>query len=456
MAAVDPVWDERWKALEQLMNDLASDYGSTSKAMPWLKNLIERLRSFASDHFHFFYLGFGGKCTGKECDCSPIVKNHQLATPVDPDLSPEYVLTTILNQICADIEIIQAIAAERTSNCLPPGMLSTLQNADALIQAAFPTTPNLTFHGGIPQALAYFQKYASIRVIPYTSLALVGVHYTSSSVPRDLLVIPHEVGHFVYWNYAYNGRPIAAYCEDAVRDKLKNMITSEAPYFATWGIRWLEEIFADVYGCLLAGGVMANSNADLQLNTTIGEFVNDSDEHPMPVLRPNICFKVLQQTGTASQLKNSYAAWLDKRSRRSQGQAEPLRSSQGSLVVEDIISDGTGLDSSNHPIDAVIETLLKDVLKSITSTWPKGSSADNDDASAFNSPVGNVSAQMRALDVQPMAESEQSAWADWQTRSFEKPIADVLDVQPVPAATWRKILSADGWNTKITSSWGGR
>ena len=79
---------------------------------------------------------------------------------------------------------------------------------------------------------------------------------------------------------------------------------------------WLEEIFADVYGCLVAGPVMDIDFQDLQLNRSMGEFTEDDGEHPIPILRPEVYRLTLEKI-----LHGEYAAaarerWMDKISSR--------------------------------------------------------------------------------------------------------------------------------------------
>jgi hypothetical protein len=62
-----------------------------------------------------------------------------------------------------------------------------------------------------------------------------------------------------------------------------------------WFFRWIEEIFADVYGCLIAGPLIALDFQDLQLTVSKEQFTKDDGEHPAPVLRPYIYTRVLER-----------------------------------------------------------------------------------------------------------------------------------------------------------------
>ena len=57
-------------------------------------------------------------------------------------------------------------------------------------------------------------------------------------------------------------------------------------------IQWQEEIFADIYGCLVAGPAIAKSFQDLLFdNYTLTE---SDGVHPIPLIRPYIYAKVLE------------------------------------------------------------------------------------------------------------------------------------------------------------------
>ncbi|NJN55367.1 MAG: hypothetical protein HC804_11780 [Anaerolineae bacterium] len=57
-------------------------------------------------------------------------------------------------------------------------------------------------------------------------------------------------------------------------------------------MNWLEEIFADVYGCLVAGPVMAYDFQELSLDNK--DFNEDDGEHPLAAIRPFIYTQVLR------------------------------------------------------------------------------------------------------------------------------------------------------------------
>lgn len=145
-------------------------------------------------------------------------------------------------------------------------------------------------------AITYFQKTPDIRVIPYAPVALIGVPFTCTQCLRDLLAIPHEVGHYVFWRGEIGGKHIY------------EILYEQVPRQHEWCRRWREEVFADVYGCLLAGPTMALDFQDLMLVKSRKRFVSGDGTHPVPALRPYIYSQVLE-----SMELGSWVEPLDKR-----------------------------------------------------------------------------------------------------------------------------------------------
>jgi hypothetical protein len=202
--------------------------------------------------------------------------------------------------------------------------------------------------------ITYFQKNVSIRVIPYASVALIGIPYTTINASKDFLAIPHEVGHYLYWKGIVNGHTI------------QQELSISVPKNPAWCFDWLEETFADVYGCLIAGPTIALSFQDLQLRRTPKEFIKNDEEHPVPILRPNIYNKVL---------KGYFGIWgskLDvrwngkigessgKRQKRKIENAFKHRNKHDKPVEEAISTAAASRDSAatTKPVDRMIANIL--------------------------------------------------------------------------------------------------
>ncbi len=123
-------------------------------------------------------------------------------------------------------------------------------------------------------------------------MALIGIPYTCAdweNNAQDLLAIPHEIGHYVYWH----GR-IKEDETDKKYINLRTKIFSElTPYPSSWYPSWVEEIFADIYSTLVAGPIGLFSLQNMLYDNL--HWQEDDGRHPIPRLRPNTHFKVLKK-----------------------------------------------------------------------------------------------------------------------------------------------------------------
>lgn len=223
-------------------------------------------------------------------------------------LPPLYLIRNCFRRTAADHEIIQRATIQRRWNQDEPGAryYQSEQAVELLVmdklahKAVAPfqhLLPNATGHLAI---ITYFSDTTHIHHLPYTDrFILVGVSYDRVALADDstgdatltgkafaafeLLAIPHEVGHYVYQHGQLgDGRTFPE-----VSRKF-----SDNPYF-----RWCEEIFADLYGCIVAGPLSVFS---IQAFLTSGDQArawNDDDEHPTPMLRSYLLAEILRVLG---------------------------------------------------------------------------------------------------------------------------------------------------------------
>jgi hypothetical protein len=265
------IWSDRWSALADTMDSMIEQY--TDLSNPTYKTLVSCLRAFGEKHFLFFYEGFN---TNRLRQSLPYPK--------------EYVLRSILDQVAFDISIIRRCVSQHQQGTAE--MKQTLAKGDALVQDAL----NLATEAKCIKdtvALTYFDKSAKIRVLPYAPVALIGIPYTTTTVKRDYLAIPHEVGHYVYWHSGY----------------LASDYRASVPFKPTWLWQWLEEIFADVYGCLVAGPVIGVDFQDLLLDELRDDFIKDDGVHPLDAIRPEIYERALQELGFSNTSKALSKRW---------------------------------------------------------------------------------------------------------------------------------------------------
>lgn len=272
---MNPEWQVRWQALtEQLQQLLAQFDPKADPVSGSLHTLTESLLAFGKDQFEFFWEGF--------------TSGQLLPSMVLPQ---EHVLRATLDQVAFDMSLIQKIHVQRSQKAFTP----TLETADKLAQLAL----NVAITGGLLppcSVLTYFNKSANIRIIPYAPMALVGIPFSGTKVNKDLLAIPHEVGHFVY----HHAPGLAA--------KLHALI----PLYPDWINHWIEEIFADVYAAYVAGPVCGLSLQEILLDNSQEKFVVDDGEHPPNPVRPYSFNQALRHLGDTKAADELDELWQEQ------------------------------------------------------------------------------------------------------------------------------------------------
>lgn len=121
----------------------------------------------------------------------------------------------------------------------------------------------------------------------------------------EIMAIPHEVGHYVYHHAKL---PTSALDENRNRGTELDGKSNEKFRFLdlvdtfqsddgnpNLYRRWCEELFADVYGCMIAGPLCAiGLQAILATGDTMKLWLDDG-EHPIPILRPYILSEILRK-----------------------------------------------------------------------------------------------------------------------------------------------------------------
>jgi hypothetical protein len=487
------IWEDRWKALEGVLDKMKTEYNSASfPRRKTLEALTLCLRAFAESQFRFFHDGLN-----TEGDIGPY--NLQPSA----DYWRRYAATTVLNQVQHDIEAIQRIAYQRETRL---GIGEALNKTDKLAQMALQPAIDKSLigdaeFGGLAKnltAVTYFQKFSAIVHIPYAPVALIGIPATAMAVPRDYLAIPHEAGHYVYRhgrlpdNYA--GICLKAskgeHVEDALRRCARELLRqAKLPtelYDKTGTFRWLEEMFADIYGCQVAGPVIALDFQDLQLQKKREQFITLDDDHPTPLFRPDVYAKVLAAKGgawaaMAERLYRKWHATTNVGGNEDVVGGEQEFKTKWGLEVKALISPATSLLDS-YPVDAVI-VLILELLNGIQNDWSgdlgsfagNADALTNDEATALynnsaahlNSQVGEappppeLTASPSVMDVDDARAGDAATqirkiWAEWikSEKIFggNPPPSRPGEIQHGKPATpagranaWIPILKARGW-----------
>lgn len=352
--SLSDVWQRRWQALDHRLHQterrLRQNVGDAHTSDVLLP-LLSRLIVFATGQYRFFEDGFTTR------------RFHNLVELSDYPL--DYVFRGIINQSFNDLQVIEWAADQRLNGS--DAMRAALHAADQLAYAALePAIAGKLLND--TAVITYFEKFASIRILPYANAALIGIPFSCIHTPQDFLAIPHEAGHYVFGRGKLpegNLRKLlfAAYgAGDPHPDEVRD---------------WIEEIAADVYGCLIAGPVIALDFQDLQLEKSPKKFALDDGEHPAPVLRPLIYHKALHRQSRAGK-GQAWAEALDAvwayRRRQFQGhqnataqdpaiqnpaaqEAFQPATTLSKMWPHDVISPGVGL-SASHPVDRIVAAIL--------------------------------------------------------------------------------------------------
>ncbi len=266
-------WYKRWLALDAAMMQLQQyiDYKleaqDTSLRKETFQSLIAGLRQFVGGTnglFNFIRMGMesGGWNPGA-------------------DYPPDYVFRHLLEQAGYDLDIISTAAAQRYY--AGPDLKKRFAQADKLAAHALQPAKDIGLIKAETTAVTYFATRARARVITYAPVALIAIPFTAGLLDQDLLATAHEAGHYVYWHGLFAEKaPWKTITEKGI---------------APWCVQWLEEIFADVYGVLVAGVPVARSCQDLLLTKAPSDFWENDGEHPVDSIRPLIYTKVLAEMG---------------------------------------------------------------------------------------------------------------------------------------------------------------
>ncbi len=216
-------------------------------------------------------------------------------------LSPVHLIKACLKEFTIDLEIVQRAIEQRRSVQAENSDSNGNDQANSLIVTDKLATMALTpFQHLITESsdvipITYFSQAIHIRRLPYVdNFVLVGLSYDLSidsspqeAFPFELMAIPHEVGHFIYHHGKLQKDSRYAY------ETLADVYSSEAfmnhPYH-----HWFEEIFADLYGCMVAGPLTALGLLALLATGDRERLLLDDEEHPTPILRPFFLSEMLR------------------------------------------------------------------------------------------------------------------------------------------------------------------
>lgn len=359
-------------------------------------------------------------------------------TPPPPDVTEftkNYAQRVALTRIEADFRVMEQVVSQRLLYPNGSPMRKPLDIADKLAHCAFKcaSTGNNNLLSLPPAVFTYFHKGARARVIPYATVAFVGIPTFCQGVKQDFLAIAHEVGHFLYWHSI-----IDRLIPDENTDHTKN--------FPDYIKRWMEEIVADVVGCIIGGPVLALAFQDIELATTETQFYEDDGKHPPPIVRPLIYIEALEQLDSTK-----YSETIKKLKER----WEPHYDQTKDVIEEYDTGDSIPVNAILTEFNKVVTTILS-VLPTDFKNIPCWSlaSGDSDDLSPddeveklyerFEATYEEIAGSIKDEELAAAAVTTTS-WETWRKTvtdrlKRQKPLASKGDI-------WRRLLSADGWAT---------
>lgn len=269
-----------------------------------------------------------------------LTQTAQAAYFVSERYTPDVVMATLMEQISVDLNIVKQVFHQRysefhdwpqtvhnadSSDPLDDPQRPSLLVADRLAQLALqPALDQGFFANHNQRVITYMSRRVDVRLLPYADSVLIGIPYTAQStfsieiakhgtltkasvlapfaeqpsttytliVPTDYLAIPHEIGHHLYRYGKQGGHPIYQILQRKLRARLARQAAELQN--AGWRLRWLEEVFADVYSCMIAGPI---SIFGFQEYLAHGQPISHDQhvhKHPINVLRPLIQTQILR------------------------------------------------------------------------------------------------------------------------------------------------------------------
>ncbi len=415
------IWEKRWKAVASTMEQMQTAMQPTTPET--LLKTLKALQIFGQQQIDFFLDGFG--------------RNGKAYLEPSVLYPPDYVLSATLDQIIHDMNVIGRAWEQRREDSTFQPMRITLENADLLANKALAPA----IEKGILEyatVVTYFQKDTNVRIIPYEAVSFIGLPITCHTTTRDLLAIPHEVGHYVYRNgRVRNGKHAGS--------RLYAALTQRYSGQASWRQAWMEEIFADVYGALIGGPVMALGFEDLLSAMPRDYFTYDDGEHPVAALRLGIYQTVFEKIGVSDKVQKALTV-----------QNKALQQEFGKPTTF-TTADGITLDlkQTQKELAKIVRSLLDNELADLPAArWSGEIDAEDvvnelyeEFAVVAADPATHIPTKVVAAPLaEPQLLTQSLSWIDL--------IKDAVKAHPnvtLPPKVWMALFESSGWATEETS-----
>jgi hypothetical protein len=306
------------------------EIGGSNAAVEDLFELKGYLEGFVTELFDFFLDGFS--------ECLESGQKGTIRLIPSSEYPPEFVLRKILHQASFDLTVIQRAISQRNIPTLDEQLKIFDKLACLAIYTSSIGSPTLGGLIDLVKPFVYFQRDTSVRIVPYANALLIGVPYMALEQPLDILSIPHEIGHHVYQHGRFEAtKPIKLTLEKHFAGR------------SIWLRAWLEEIFADIYGFLIAGPITGFTIQDILSDNLPSGLVMDDGVHPVGVIRPFIYTELLHLTENDELAIHLEDKWTKKR--KETGISQLKRLAQNIEVTEgDVRTEVCGVVEEMHKI----------------------------------------------------------------------------------------------------------
>ncbi len=265
--------------------------------------------------------------------------NNELASlfaePESGVFSQSYINQQLLSKISTDINIVQQALWQRGLNPATQKITHqgfVLKVGDSLAAASLQKVKDTDLLPKHVTPYSYLQNRIDIRLIPYYDVVLLSVPYgvmnsTCNWLATDYLAIPHEIGHYLFWwgtvvkedaNRVLEEHRHPAAQEGNGRIAIRETLETATEGEPDWVKAWLEELFADAVGCLIAGPISILGFQELLTSSSpksLEGHDQDDHAHPFPSLRPFVQTAFLRKMGdyemVADELDANWEKWVE-------------------------------------------------------------------------------------------------------------------------------------------------
>ncbi len=248
-------------------------------------------------------------------DMRQLIAEALTAEQTDHQHPPLHLIQACYRHLAHDCEILQRAFLQRQPSVATDGkrvagvLARELVITDKLALKTLAPFAHLLSH---PNILTFFSQETHIRQLPFSDqMILVGLSHARISVTYnehnradetetgqkplpafELLAIPHEIGHYIYAHARLAGTDGAPKAVNTaqVADLSRQFVHN--PYH-----HWCEEIFADLFGCVVAGPLAVLGMQALLAASDTEHIGHDDGEHPTAVVRPYILSEMLRVLG---------------------------------------------------------------------------------------------------------------------------------------------------------------